>query len=138
MALTDPVADFLTRIRNASNARKENVDVCSSRLISEILRILKQERYILNYKQLEEGQKGLPRVKNRYRVYLRMTRKNEPVIQGISKISKPGLRIYADVNKLAKIRRHLGVAVVSTSKGIMTDKEARKNKIGGEVVCRIW
>jgi small subunit ribosomal protein S8 len=141
MAVSDFVADCLTKIRNASNAGKENVDIKSSVLIGSVLKIMKQERYILDYREVETAPAKSSKktaAKKSYRIYLRMTRKGEPVIQGIARISKPGLRVYADIDRLTKDRRKLGISVVSTSKGIMTDEEAIKNKMGGEVICRIW
>ena len=132
MNLTDPVADFLTRIRNAHRSRHQKLDAPASKLKTEIARILKEEGYIANYKAAEEdGQKVL-------RVYLKYGPNNEAVIRDLKRISKPGLRIYARADKMPRVLGGMGVAVLSTSHGLMTDREARKRRLGGEVLCHVW
>ena len=130
--ITDPVADMFTRIRNANNTYKEKVDIPSSKFKEEILRILQREGFIASYKKIEDYKQGI------LRVYFKYGPNKEKVIMGINRISKPGLRIYRTYNKLPRIYRGLGTAIVSTNRGIMTDKEARKQHLGGEVICTIW
>lgn len=132
MALTDPIADMLTVIRNASSSRKEVVEVKNSRLSEEILKIFKQERFIDNYKVIKDSKQGI------LRVYLKYLKSGNPGLLGIKRVSRPGLRIYKKAEELPKVYGGLGIAVISTSKGIMTDKEAREKKIGGEVICYTW
>ena len=129
MSITDPIADFLTLIRNATRAKKENVDVVQSRMNNEILVIMKREGYISDFKPLEESRK--------VRVYLKYS-SNRSVIKNVRKISKPGLRVYTPYSKIPIVLRGLGLAVISTSKGVITNKEARELKVGGEVLCYIW
>lgn len=132
MAVTDPIADMLTIIRNASSANKEVVEVKNSRLTEGIIKIFKTESFISNYKIIKDSKQGL------VRIYLKRVRGGKPAILGIKKISKSGLRIYRKADKIPKVYGGLGVAIVSTSKGLLTDSEARDNKIGGEVICYIW
>ena len=129
---TDPIADFLTRVRNASRATKAKVTVPGSKLTLRIAEILKQEGYIENYKWLEEG------VKKSIRVHLKYETGKKPVIQSIVRMSKPGLRRYVDRTEIPRVLGGLGTAILSTSKGIMTDREARKTGIGGELLCEVW
>lgn len=132
MAVTDPIADALTVLRNASNAKKEVAEIRNSKLLEEILKILKKESFILNYKLIKDTKQGL------LRVYLKYDKDGKPAILGIKRISKPGLRIYKKCDELPKVYGGLGVAVISTSKGLMTDNEARSNSMGGEVICYTW
>ena len=129
MSKTDPVADFLTHIRNATRAKKEHVDVLRSKMNNEILEIMKREGYISDFKPLEASRK--------VRVYLKYS-SNRSVIKNLKKVSKPGLRVYTAYSKIPSVLRGLGVAIISTSKGIMTNKEARELKVGGEILCYIW
>lgn len=130
--LTDPIADMLTRIRNANHQRHETVDVPASKIKLAIAEILKNEGFISGYEVIEEG------VQNTIRIALKYINKKERVITGIRRISKPGLRIYVNSNELPTVLGGLGIAVISTSKGIMTDKLARQQKVGGEVLCYVW
>ena len=132
MAMTDPIADMLTRIRNANSAKHKIVDVPSSKVKMQIADILLREGYINSYEMLEDG------VKRTMRISLKYSDKNERTLAGLRRISKPGLRVYAPADKLPKVLNGLGTAIVSTDKGIVTDREARKNKIGGEVLAYIW
>ncbi len=132
MSMTDPVADLLTRIRNATSVRHDRMDVPASKMKLEIAKILKQEGYIRTFKMIEEGPQGT------IRIYLKYADDGEPVIHGLRRISKPGRRIYRGVNDLPKVRNGLGVAVVSTNRGVLTDEQARGLQVGGEIVCEIW
>jgi small subunit ribosomal protein S8 len=132
MPVTDLIADMLTIVRNGSRAKKEKVDVKNSRLNREILAIFKKEGYIKNFKNIDDKKQGV------IRVYLNYDEGKKPSITQIKRISRPGLRIYVNKENVPKVLNGLGTAVVSTSKGILTDREARKEKIGGEVVCYIW
>ena len=132
MAMSDPIADMLTRIRNANTAKLDTVDVPSSKMKLAIARILLDEGYITKYEVIEEG---FPVI----RITLKYGRdKNEKIISGIKRISKPGLRVYAGTEDMPKVLGGLGVAIVSTNLGVMTDKEARKNNVGGEVLAYVW
>lgn len=132
MSVTDPIADALTRIRNASNAKHDKVDLPASRILEEILRTLKKEGFISNYKRISD------RRQDTLRAYLKFTSEDKPVIKQIKRVSKPGLRIYAKRDKLPSVLNGLGVAILSTSKGILTDKSARELGVGGEVLCYVW
>ncbi|MDR2581039.1 MAG: 30S ribosomal protein S8 [Fibromonadaceae bacterium] len=129
--LSDPIADMLTRIRNASSARKPVVDIPSSSLKQEIARVLKEKGFIKKYVVVEDGKQGILKVLLRYT-------NGMPAIQGIQRVSRPGLRHYANVEKLPRVLNGLGYAIISTSQGVMTDHEARKQKVGGEVLCKVW
>ncbi len=131
MVMTDPIADMLTRIRNANQMKHATVSMPASRLKLEILNVLKNEGYISEYEKIEDGKQGIIKVTLKY---VEKTR----VIKGIKRISKPGLRVYAKSNELPKVLNGLGVAIISTSNGIMTDREARQQKLGGEVVAFVW
>ncbi|MBS9775471.1 MAG: 30S ribosomal protein S8 [Fusobacterium sp.] len=131
MYLTDPIADMLTRVRNANAVMHEKVDIPHSKMKEKIADILKEQGYISNYKIITEGNK-----KN-IRVYLKYSGK-ERVIKGIKRISKPGRRVYSSVEDMPRVLSGLGIAIVSTSKGIMTDKVARAEKIGGEILAFVW
>jgi small subunit ribosomal protein S8 len=128
----DPIADMLTRVRNALIARHAKVDVPASRLKNEIARILREEGYILNYKLTEEGAK-------RYiRLYLKYTPGNLPVISRIERVSRPGCRVYVGSQEIPRILGGLGINILTTPKGVMTGSSARKEGVGGEVLCQIW
>jgi small subunit ribosomal protein S8 len=128
----DPIADMLTRVRNALGARHAKVDVPASRLKTEIARILKEEGYILNYKLTEEG------AKKYIRLYLKYTPANQSVISKIERVSRPGCRVYAASKEIPRILGGLGINILTTPKGVMTGGAARKEGVGGEVLCRIW
>lgn len=132
MSMTDPISDLLTRIRNAAAVRHDRMDVPASKMKLEIAKILKQEGYIRTFKMIEEGPQGT------LRIYLKYADDGEPVIHGIRRVSKPGLRIYRGVEDLPKVRSGLGVAVISTNRGVVTDEQARSLRIGGEVLCEVW
>ena len=132
MQITDVIADMLTRIRNAGTAKHETVDVPASNVKNAIAQILVEEGYVKEVQIIDDGKQGV------IRIYLKYTENKKTVISGIKRISKPGLRIYASKDELPKVLGGLGVAVISTSKGIMTDKKARKLGIGGEVMAYIW
>jgi len=132
MPVTDPVADMLTRIRNALGAKHETIDVPASRMKKAIAGILLKEGFIKGYEYKEEGPQGV------IRITLKYGNKNEPIITDLKRISKPGLRVYASKDEVPKVLGGLGVAIISTSKGIMTDREARANGVGGEVIAYIW
>jgi small subunit ribosomal protein S8 len=132
MTVTDPVADLLTRIRNANAARHEHVDVPAAKLNMEIIRILKDEGFIKNYELVKDAKFPTARITLKYGP------KQEKVIGNLKRVSKPGLRIYAKRDKIPRVLRGLGVAVISTSKGVMTDRDARRLGIGGEVLCYVW
>ena len=131
MQITDPIADMLTRIRNANDARHETVDVPASKLKISIAKILQEEGYIKSYQVLEGNYQGIIRITLKYLG-------KEKVITGLRRVSKPGLRMYAGAEDLPKVLRGLGIAIISTSKGVMTDKDARKQHVGGEVLAFVW
>lgn len=132
MQITDPVADMLTRIRNANTAKHESVDVPASNLKKAIAKILLDEGYIKSYEVVEDGTQGIIRIQLKYLAG------KEKVISGLRRVSKPGLRVYAGADELPRVLRGLGVAIVSTSKGVMTDKAARAAHVGGEVLAFVW
>ena len=132
MTMTDPIADMLTRVRNANTVRHENVDVPASNIKKELARILLEEGFIKGYDVIEDGKQGLIRLQLKY------GKNGEKVITGIKRISKPGMRVYADNHSVPKVLNGLGISVISTSKGIVTDKQARELGIGGEVICYVW
>lgn len=132
MVMTDPIADMLTRIRNASSVKHESVDIPRSKLKEEIARILKGEGFIKEYKVIEDNKQGT------IRVYLKYDAGKGQVIQGIKRISKPGSRVYANKDEVPRVLGGLGVAILSTPQGIITDRTARKAGIGGEVICYVW
>ncbi len=133
MSMSDPVADMLTRIRNANTAKHDTVDVPSSKMKKAIADILTNEGYIAGYEIIEDGVKKTLHITLKYGVD-----KNEKVISGIKKISKPGLRVYANRDELPRVLGGMGTAIVSTNKGVITDKEARKLGVGGEVIAYVW
>lgn len=132
MSMTDPVADMLTRIRNASKAKHEKVDIPSSTLKAEVARILKEEGYIKNVKMVADAKQGV------IRIFLKYLPSNEAVITGIDRVSTPGRRMYVGTDEIPKVLNGFGIAIVSTSKGLMTDKAAREANVGGELLCKVW
>ena len=132
MQITDPVADMLTRIRNANTAKHESVDVPASNLKKAIAKILLDEGYIKSYEIVEDGTQGIIRIQLKYLAG------KEKVISGLRRVSKPGLRVYAGADELPRVLKGLGIAIISTSKGVMTDKKARELHIGGEVLAFVW
>lgn len=132
MVMTDPIADMLTRIRNANIVRHETVEIPASKIKREIAEILKQEGFVRDAEYVNDNKQGI------IRLFLKYGPNNERVITGLKRISKPGLRVYAKSNELPKVLGGLGIAIISTSKGLMTDKTARQVKSGGEVVCYVW
>jgi small subunit ribosomal protein S8 len=129
--MTDPIADMLTRIRNASSAKHKRVDLPVSRLKKEVARILKENHFIHDYKVLDDGRHGV------LRIYLKYY-EDRPVIRNVSRVSRPGRRIYKGADDLPRVRNGLGLAIVSTSKGMMSDRQARSQKVGGEVMALVW
>ncbi|NLA87739.1 MAG: 30S ribosomal protein S8 [Clostridiales bacterium] len=132
MHITDPVADMLTRIRNANSAKHDSVDIPASNLKKSIADILQEEGYIKNYQIISDGKQGIIRVNLKYNAG------KEKVISGLRRVSKPGLRVYAGADELPRVLRGLGIAIISTSKGIMTDRRARETHVGGEVLAFVW
>ena len=132
MQITDPIADLLTRIRNASSAKHDTVDIPASNMKKAICQILLDEGYIKSYTVAEDGKQGV------ITVVLKFVEGKTPAISGLRRVSKPGLRIYSDVENMPKVMKGLGIAIVSTSKGVMTDRQARKEKVGGEVLAFVW
>jgi len=132
MAVSDPVADFLTCVRNAIRAKHRKVDVAASKLKTDLARVLLRERFINNFKVIEDQKQGV------LRVYLKYTGDDVPVITGIRRMSTPGRRVYVKKDRIPKVMGGMGSAIVSTSKGIMTDRDARKQGVGGEVICEVW
>jgi len=130
--MSDPIADMLTRIRNAGKAKFASVDIPGSRLKNEIARVMKEQGYIKNYKFIQDSKQGI------LRVYLKYGSKNQHVIFGITRVSKPSIRRYVKGREIKPVLNGLGTAILSTSKGVMTDKEARKENVGGEVLCSLW
>ncbi len=129
--ITDPVADMLTRIRNASSARHPKVDVPASKLKTELARIMKEEGYILNFKVAEEGAKKV------IKIYLKYQPNNKPVISEMSRVSRPGCRVFVSCDEIPQVLGGLGVNVLTTPRGVMTGRDARKQRVGGEVLCEI-
>ena len=132
MAITDPIADMLTRIRNAGNAKFASVDMPSSKIKLEIARVLQEQGYIKNFKSMEDGKQGV------LRVYLKYVDAQKHAIYGIERVSKPSRRVYAKPADITPVLNGLGVAILSTSKGVLTDKQARQSNVGGEVLCNVW
>ena len=133
MQITDPIADMLTRIRNASNAKHDTVDVPASNMKKAIAQILLDEGYIKNFQTINDGTQGVIRITLKY-----VQPGKEKAITGLRRVSKPGLRVYAGADELPRVLRGLGIAIVSTSKGVMTDKKAREAHVGGEVLAFVW
>jgi small subunit ribosomal protein S8 len=132
MVMTDPIADMLTRIRNANQMKHKTVDVPASKLKMEILNLLKLEGYIVDFERIDEGVQGT------LKITLKYLKNDERVVRGLKKISKPGLRVYAKTDDLPRVLNGLGIAIISTSRGLMTDRDARKEKVGGEVIAYVW
>jgi len=132
MNITDPIADMLTRVRNSNNVNKDVVDIPASNLKINIAKTLKDEGFIREYKIID----NYPQ--NKVRIYLKYGKEDEKVITGIKRISKPGLRVYVNKNDIPRVLGGLGIAVISTSRGILTDKQAREEGVGGEVLCYVW
>jgi small subunit ribosomal protein S8 len=129
---SDPIADMLTRVRNALAARHPKVDVPASKLKTEIARILKEEGYIVNYKVAEEG------AKKTIKIYLKYGSDNRPVISEIERVSRPGCRVYVDHQDIPRVLGGLGINILTTARGVMTGRAAHREKVGGEILCRIW
>ncbi|KAB7704622.1 30S ribosomal protein S8 [Bacillus aerolatus] len=132
MVMTDPIADLLTRIRNANMVRHEKLEVPASNIKKEIAEILKREGFVRDVEFIEDNKQGM------IRIFLKYGAKNERVITGLKRISKPGLRVYAKADEMPRVLNGLGIALVSTSNGVLTDKEARAKQIGGEVLAYVW
>ena len=132
MAISDPIADMLTRIRNAAKAKFNSVDIPGSTLKIEVAKILKNEGFVRNYKFLKDGKQGI------LRVYLKYGEDQSNVIYGLKRISKPSRRVYVNCKEIKSVYNGMGIAILSTSKGVMTDKRARQEKIGGEILCHVW
>ena len=132
MSMTDPIADMLTRIRNACQARHRRVDIPASKLKREVARVLAETRFIDNFAYIEDDKQGV------LRLFLRYDDADEPLIRGLKRISTPGLRQYASKNEIPRVLRGLGIAIISTSSGVLTDREARRAGVGGEVLCNVW
>ena len=132
MTMTDPIADMLTRVRNANMVKHETVDVPASNMKKELSRILLEECFIRGYDVIEDGKQGIIRIQLKY------GQMSERVITGLKRISKPGMRVYAAKDEVPKVLNGLGISIISTSKGILTDKQARKEGVGGEVICYVW
>ena len=133
MQITDTIADMLTRIRNANSAKHDSVDIPASNMKKAIAQILVDEGYVKNYQVVEDGKQGVIRIALKYQ-----GPSKSPVIQGLRRVSKPGLRIYSSSEDMPKVMRGIGTAIVSTSRGVMTDKKARKENVGGEVLAFVW
>jgi len=132
MAMSDPIADMLTRIRNGGKAEFAKVDIPGSKLKVEMARVLKEQGYIKNYKFLEDNKQGI------LRVYLKYAGNKKPAIYGLERVSKPSRRVYKKSKEIKPVLNGLGISILSTSKGLMTDKQARNENVGGEVLCNIW
>ena len=132
MHITDPVADMLTRIRNANSAKHDTVDVPASNMKKSIAQILLDEGYIKNFQIVDDGTQGV------IHITLKYLAKKQPVLSGLRRVSKPGLRVYVGADELPRVLRGLGIAIISTSKGVMTDKKAREAHVGGEVLAFVW
>jgi small subunit ribosomal protein S8 len=132
VSLSDPIANMLTVIRNANRVKKEKVDIPSSKLKMEIIKIFKNEGYIKNFKLIEEGERSY------IRIYLKYTPTGQSIIHNLLRVSKPGLRVYRKKHELPRIYNGFGTSIISTSKGVLTDKKAREKNLGGEVICYIW
>ena len=132
MSMTDPIADYLTRIRNAMARRHSKVDIPASNMLKAISSILHEQGYIRNFTVIEDDKQGV------VRIYLKYGADKASAITGLKRVSRPGFRIYSKVDEIPRVMNGLGVAIVSTPKGILTDKQARKERVGGEVLCEIW
>ena len=132
MAITDPIADMLTRVRNAGKAKFNSVDIPGSKIKTEMARVMKDEGYIRNYKFIKDGKQGI------LKVYLKYADNQAHVIQELTRISKPSRRVYVGADEVKAVYNGMGISILSTSKGILSDKQARKEKVGGEVICNIF
>jgi len=132
MSMTDPIADMLTRIRNAAHAGHRSTDIPSSKIKVSIAQILKEEHFIRNYRILPDDKQGV------LRVYLRYLEKGEPVIEGIERVSRPGLRVYVGKDEIPRVAGGYGISILSTSRGVLTGKSANRLDVGGEVLCKVW
>jgi small subunit ribosomal protein S8 len=132
MTMTDPIADFLTRIRNAIQAHHKYVDIPASNMKRRLADILLAQKFIANYTNIKDGKSGI------IRIYLSYTDEGKSLISGLRRISTPGLRKYASADELPRVRNNMGIAIISTSKGVMTAREAGRNGVGGEVICHVW
>ncbi|TFH65703.1 MAG: 30S ribosomal protein S8 [Candidatus Zixiibacteriota bacterium] len=132
MTMTDPIADMLTRIRNGYKAKMKKVDVPASNMKRELARILEEHHFIKKTIEIKDNKQGV------LRVYLRYTKHDEPLIRGIRRVSRPGLRKYADKDRLQKMKYQMGMTILSTSRGLLTDEEARREGVGGEALCYVW
>ncbi|TYR78534.1 30S ribosomal protein S8 [Priestia megaterium] len=132
MVMTDPIADLLTRIRNANMVRHEKIEIPASNIKKQIAEILKREGFVRDVEYIEDNKQGI------IRIFLKYGANNERVITGLKRISKPGLRVYAKTNEVPRVLNGLGIAIVSTSQGVLTDKEARQKQTGGEVLAYVW
>jgi small subunit ribosomal protein S8 len=132
MGMTDPIADMLTRIRNGSSAKFSKVDIPASKIKIQIARILKDEGFIKNFKVIKDNRQGL------LRLYLKFDDKNRQVVSSIKRVSRPSRRFYAKKDNIPKVLNGLGLSILTTSKGVMTEKEARKQGVGGEIICTVW
>ncbi len=130
--MTDPIADMLTRVRNASLARHSKLNVPCAKIEVEIARVLKEQGFIRGYKVMPDRRQGM------LRIYLKYGKDSQPVIKGIKRVSKPGLRVYRGVNKMPRILNGLGIAIVSSSRGVMTSKDCIRSGCGGEIICSVW
>lgn len=128
----DPIADMLVQIKNASRKSKEKVDIPASNVKEEIAKILKEEGYISNYKRLDDKKQGI------LRIFLKYTPDKQPMITDIKRVSKSSMRVYKKTDKLPRVLRGIGIAIISTSRGLMTDEKAREEHVGGEVICYVW
>jgi small subunit ribosomal protein S8 len=131
-AITDPIADLLTRLRNGSSAGHEQVEIPGSRLKLEIVKILAQEKFVRGYQFIQDDKQGI------IRVYLKYSPRREPVVTQLQRISKPGLRVYAPATKVPRVLNGMGIAILSTSHGVLPDRECRRRRVGGEVLCYVW
>ncbi len=131
-SITDPIADLLTRIRNASRAGHEQVEIPGSHLKLEIVKILAQEKFVRGYQFVQDDKQGI------LKVYLKYGPKREPVVNQLKRVSKPGLRVYAPATKVPRVLNGLGIAILSTSGGVLADRDCRRRKLGGEVLCYVW
>ncbi|MGA7875014.1 MAG: 30S ribosomal protein S8 [Desulfoferrobacter sp.] len=130
--MTDPIADFLTRIRNAQKARFDKLDIPASKMKASLARILKEEGYIKNFKLIRDTRQGI------IRIHLKYGESRENIISGIKRVSRPGCRVYVGHDEIPRILNGMGINILSTSKGIMTDRQARKEHVGGELLCSVW
>ncbi len=132
MSMSDPIADMLTRIRNANMVKHDTVEIPASNMKKEIARILLEQGYIKAYNVVEDDKQGMIKIRLKY------TKDGQKVISGLKKISKPGMRVYASKDNVPRVYNGIGISIISTSKGMLTDKQARENQVGGEVICYVW